>query len=416
MSIADFPLLWNFRRDPRRIDPRAAMVRATTARYVDPIGKYLGVPANAARTSWNPNTGFCNGFLSECQRTNLLLYSEDLTQANWVKTSATITSNSTVALDGATTADTLTATGASGNAAQAITITAGRGITLSVHAKASATNFLYLEISDGVNTVGCWFNLNTGVVGTNTAGASTVTFLQKTIENFGGGWYRCALEVATATSTSITCKMAPTSADNVAAANTNACIVWGAQAEADGTHTPVSSYIPTTSASVTRNADSLTATLDSRWFNAAEGTLLMECTWPVMATGVSGQSMTLGGLANTFADCIYLTRQGASSLAATIIASSVGITLTRTLNFTQGATSRIALAWKANDGSLVVDGGAPATSTSIVVPSGLVRAACGIAPWAPSGTGNGAQCNIGVFALAPKRIPDAHLQTLTVAG
>jgi hypothetical protein len=73
--------------------------------------------------------------LIEKVRTNLALYSEDATNAIYVKTNATVTANSIAAPDGTLTADTITATAASGLIQGVVTITSGLVYTMSVYLK-----------------------------------------------------------------------------------------------------------------------------------------------------------------------------------------------------------------------------------------------------------------------------------------
>lgn len=82
------------------------------------------------------------GLLLEGARTNRLAYTEDFSHATWVKSNVTVTANAAVAPDGATTADTLTATAANGTVLQ--TITPGAG---------SQNHSLYLKRLTGTGNV-----------------------------------------------------------------------------------------------------------------------------------------------------------------------------------------------------------------------------------------------------------------------
>jgi len=65
--------------------------------------------ANEPRFDYNPVTGASLGLLSEQAATNLALHSEDFSHSAWAESSndATVSTNTTVAPDGTTTADTL---------------------------------------------------------------------------------------------------------------------------------------------------------------------------------------------------------------------------------------------------------------------------------------------------------------------
>jgi len=149
--------------------------------------------------------------------------------------------------------------------------------------KLAAENFRYLKGSNN------GLNLASGYVAFNLATGSFVeslgTVTSYGIVAVGNGWYRvhlvtggyCASVYAKAAELSqigiqlfgngfyIYSKDAP--ANNT----TNGILIWGAQTEAGAFPT---SYIPTTSSTVTRSADvaSMTGTNFSSWYNQSEGT------------------------------------------------------------------------------------------------------------------------------------------------
>ena len=83
----------------RQLDPRITFSRSSTATYLHPDTRLITTaPSGVARFEKE-------GLLIEEARTNLVVYSEDLTQSNWAKYGVTITSNAVAAPDGLTTAD-----------------------------------------------------------------------------------------------------------------------------------------------------------------------------------------------------------------------------------------------------------------------------------------------------------------------
>lgn len=406
---------WQFHKAPGLIDPRATFTRASVARTPNRIGLLAAKPANAARFRFNPVTGVSEGLLVEPQRTNLWLRSEEFDNASWTKTSLTVTANSAAAPDGTTTADTLTATGAGGNCAQAVTITAGRGVAVSVFAKASASSWLRLALTDGTNNVECWFNLAAGTVGANTAGAGTNIFSQKTIENMGSGWYRCVLETTTVTSTSFTGSIAPAAADSTAPANTDAILAWGAQLEAEATLTNATSYIPTTSATVTRSADNLSLAVTSAQVPLDRGTMVFEFTARSLPPTTGGQVVVLGGIGNTFDNTIYPFRSAANTLAVAYVAGGVAGGLpSRTCAFTPGVTYRFGVSWTPGRLACCIDGGVVASSATSISPlASVARIAVGFAPFGASATGSLSNVVHRAFVYAPVTASDALLQQLT---
>jgi hypothetical protein len=405
---------WQFHKAPGMIDRRASFTRASLGRTVNRLGTLAAVPANTARFRFNPITGLSEGLLVEPQRTNLLLRSEEFDNAGWTKTTLTVTANSAPAPDGTTTADTLTATGAGGNVAQAVTITAGRGIALSVYAKASASSWLRLALTDGTNLVECWFNLSAGTVGANTAGAGTNLFSQKTIEAHASGWYRCALETTTTTVTAVTASIAPSAADSAAPANTDAILAWGAQLEAEATLTNATTYIPTVAATVTRSADNLILPVTSAQVPLDRGTMVFEWTQRSIAPVAGGQSITFGGIGDTFSNTIYVGRQSATGVGFTYIANGVGgVVNARTCAFTPGVIYRYGISWSGVRIAHCIDGG----TISALAPSGplvsVARLAVGCAPWSSSSTSTLSNAVHRAFLYAPQTVSDAVLQQLT---
>jgi hypothetical protein len=413
MSIEPW-INWQFHKAPGLIDPRASFTRASVARTVGRTGALITRPANTARFRWNPITGLSEGLLVEPQRTNLLLRSEEFNDAGWTKTALTVTANSAAAPDGTTTADTLAATGAGGNAAQAVTITAGRGVALSVFAKAAASSWLRLTLTDGTNLVECWFNLSAGTVGANTAGGGTNIFSQKTIENMGNGWFRCALETTTVTSTAFTASIAPAAADSAAPANTDAILAWGAQLEAEATLTNATSYIPTVGSTVTRSADNLLLPVTAAEVPLDRGTMVFEWTQRSIPPVIGGAAVVLGGIGNTFDNTLYVSRQGNTTIGATYIRGGVGgLVINRTCAFTPGVTYRYGVSWSATRIAHCIDGGLIA---SAAVPSSLasvVRIAVGMTPWSSSSIGVLSNVTHRAFVYAPHTVADAVLQQLT---
>lgn len=194
------------------------------------------------------------GFLSEAANTNLCLQSEDFS-TTWadVGTLDDISVNAIAAPDGNTTADGLIAglLDEDHGVTQDVTLTSA-AYHFSVWAKVGDKNHIYLSDNTVANAY-AYFNLATGAVGTTGAGATA------RISAWGNGWYRCMIRY-TGTVAAHTHQISPAEADNDnvftgdgATVNT---YVWGAQVELMGIGMS-SSYIPTTTATATRNADVL---------------------------------------------------------------------------------------------------------------------------------------------------------------
>jgi hypothetical protein len=98
------------------------------------VGTYLHTTSTARTDYFYPTNLACQGLLVEEARTNICLYARDLTQSNYVKTSATAALTAT-GVDGvANTASTLTASAANGTAVQNI-VSASAARSLSMFVK-----------------------------------------------------------------------------------------------------------------------------------------------------------------------------------------------------------------------------------------------------------------------------------------
>ena len=214
------------------------------------------------------------GFLVEAAATNLLLQSQTFDNASWTKTNATVVANQAVAPDSTTTADLLypTTTGTLRYLGNAVgVVNSATNYTDSIYAKAAGLNFLCLLDFAGVNA--CWFNLATGAVGTNN------TTLTPRIVSMGNGWYRCSLSGTSVASAFLYALVCDADGSTTATTSgTNGIYLWGAQNELGSVAT---SYIPTTTAAVTRNASVATEATSLFPFNSAAGTIFAQYIQPV---------------------------------------------------------------------------------------------------------------------------------------
>ena len=125
-------------------------------------------------------------------RYNRLLYSEQLDNAVWTKTDVTVVSNTATAPDGTMTADavvpTVTLSSAKNLVQTAAGLTVGQTYVFTAYAKASGYNFVRL----GWTSLGAFFNVSSGTVGTVFGGATA------SITSVGDGWYRCSVAAVVA--------------------------------------------------------------------------------------------------------------------------------------------------------------------------------------------------------------------------
>ena len=261
--------------------------RASSGTYVGSDGLVKTAAVNEARFDHNPTTGESLGLLVEEARTNNVLQSEDFA-TTWTASNLTVTTNSVVAPDGTTTADTI-APPTDGLTVtrflrQNPILTTQQAYTLSVFAKVgtATTNGITLYVSDSTatNIFRANFNLFTLITSVgNTGWAAPIA----TIVPYPNGWYRCILTGVTSTVHVSLRAQIYLSAFGTVPDTYGSIHVWGAQLEAGSFPT---SYIPTTTAAATRSADvaSITGANFSSWYNQTEGTIFANATAAVAAS------------------------------------------------------------------------------------------------------------------------------------
>ena len=211
--------------------------RASSGTYTDSAGVLQTSSTDVPRFDHNPTTGESLGLLVEEQRTNLLLRSEDFS-TTWVRFNVNASSNAILAPDGTLTADKLTENDADNFHRIRQGITSGVTGVFSVFLKAAERTRVNLGTSD-INLI-AGFDLSAGSV---VSGAGS-------IEPFGDGWYRCSISATFTTSGSFLL-LRNSSSEFYTGDGTSGIYLWGAQLEPGSSPT---SYIPTTTAAVTRNA------------------------------------------------------------------------------------------------------------------------------------------------------------------
>ena len=226
------------------------VTRATSATRVNASGFIESVASGIPRLDYFASDGTvgCPALLVEPSGSNLVLQSENFL-TSWTPTNVSVTTGTTAAFtspSGTTNADLITATSTSPSfVGQNLTIASGT-YTISVFAKAG--NYGLFRIGN-VSSVArsAWFNLDAGAV-TGTVNGGTAS-----MQNYGNGWYRCIYTSSGMVSGNPTVFFAPSDSPNGTNAVSGSSIYfWGAQLE---TGSVATSYIPTTTAAVTRNAD-----------------------------------------------------------------------------------------------------------------------------------------------------------------
>jgi hypothetical protein len=222
------------------------------------------------------------------------------------------------------------------------------------------------------------FDILNGVMGT--VGASIIS---SSITDVGYGWYRVtATANATAATASgvqicfITSSSSAVAESSIVQAGTERVFAaWGTQLEAGNVAT---SFIPTTTAAVTRNADSAVLTTLTPWYNTTEGTLYT-------AFSVKGYNVGVFNAAAGFSDNTttnFIANRVNPATQGNYIVRVAGVDQANVVSSgttTANTTIKIASTYKANDFAMSLNGGTVVTDTSGTVPtvSRLVLGATG---------------------------------------
>jgi hypothetical protein len=375
------------------LDSRITFARTTgtsnPATYTNSAGLVAAATNNQPRFDYDPTTLACKGLLIEEQRTNLLQYSEQFENAYWSKARCSISANATTAPDGTNAADKMVGLGTGGSYFfRGISMATGVKYAVSIYAKPiNLTTLLIQSFSQaGIAT----FNL----IGSGAVQSETGVCSGSSISYVGDGWYRIAT-VVTATATAN---------NNIGFASASyagdICYFWGAQVEAGAF---ASSYIPTTTAALTRNADvaTMTGTNFSDWWQGGKGSALVRAS-PFTVTGIRPPFQTDDGTANNI---IALRGNGANP---ELYVRTGGVDQAQIDAGTIAANTlyRLAGAWATNDCAASLNSGTPVLDGVATIPT-VTQARIG-----SDGT-NYLNGHIEAIEYYNERIPNSALQVVS---
>lgn len=258
--------------------------RATGGGRFNASGQYEWLPANEPRIDYDPVSGECRGILIEEQRTNLFTQSQDFSNAAWSKSQGAVVEEGIAAWSGKSQYR-LTATEAGAFAGR---ITRAVGVSSASYScgffiKRGTANWTCITVEMAAAAKGrrVWFDLVDGVVGGNvSAGNSQNQWAWRAgIHKVSDSEFFCWVSVDVTESGSLSSVIiAPDFNLSSTVSVGNSIFISGAQLEAGAFPT---SYIPTTTAQVTRAADVCSVDNLSPWYRADEGTLMVDWNLPV---------------------------------------------------------------------------------------------------------------------------------------
>lgn len=348
------------------LDPRVTVARAlNTATCVTSTGVIAIVNANLPRFDYDPATLAPKGLLIEEARTNVLLYSEQFNDVTWVKTGSSVDANALVSPDGTTNADFLKEDSATSVHRIEQNVVAASAVTY--------TYTVYYKITDATRKIALHHTpSNTGRVFSANGGQEAGLFntpLSFSVTAFNNGWYRASISVTGSVGNNsfrVWLVRASDNAVNYPGNGTSGAYLYGADAEAGAFAT---SYIPTTTTSLTRNADvvSMTGTNFSSWYNASEGAIYAEGN---TVDNVGFPALVTIGRADFSVNYMSILHLSASSTvyAEGYVAGAIQFALSTTGN-AKPATNKSVMAYKANSFALSTNGGTVQTDVAGTIPT-----------------------------------------------
>ena len=308
------------------------VTRATTATRVNSAGLIESVASNVPRLDYS--NGTCPSILVEPQRTNICLQSNNVNDAVWGKDTSngtlTVTPNYGVSPDGTTNATRLQMSYTSGgysNVLQVVDTTPSIAYSYSV----------YIKSLTGTPTI-CF--LNDGATGNK-----LITLTNQ--------WVKYTFNIPTSGAQTYPRFLL---ADGLTSSSAD-ILVYGAQLEAGSYAT---SYISTTSASVTRNADVISKTGISSLIGQTEGTLFVDAYFDE-ATDLNAWFLKENATFDTF---VFLQRETSGIIAVGYYGSGALQARIETGTSQPIGRYKIAFGYKNNDFVLYINGTQIGTDTS----------------------------------------------------
>lgn len=388
------------------VHPAFQMSRASTKTVFDSTGKLVTVPVNAIGWDHDPATWQARGYLAEPSATNLLLYSNDLTQT-WVVVNATTDPGAIIGPDGSGMAKLIEDNQDNEHfISQDVTIGAGDPVSFQCIARADERDHVVLQIADVNdfnNFVRVFFNLSQGEVAREWV-AEQAVLLGRGIRHIGNGFYHCwisgTLDAATA------CQPRVWLADSDGARfyqgdGTSGLHLGYLQTEI-ATHP--TSYVPTGGASAARSSETLRLpNVDQMpWWSSVRGTVIADIT---LTAWLGFAKLLELGTAVHIRAATFVAR-------TTIVANDFNIVPDNpTFVGPDDYHKRhiYAIAWDEDGISVAVDGEIKATgdrqSTTAITSLGLMTSASGVIQTAYG--------HIHRAVYYPARLSNADLQSLT---
>lgn len=402
----------DFIRAGERLDYRQSFARAAASYATDRNNALVSIATGKPRFDYNAS-GVCKGVLIEPAATNYALYSQLINNASGGYTQTGLTAATTGvagAPDSTSTVTTIQENTSSGNhsiyRATSALATLNQQVCVSIFLKYVDATFARLIVYDSSATIN-YFTKDANITsGALSGGASAGNGLYN---NSGfilstTGWnrfYIAGRANTSGTTPRVYLALLDTAGTSGSYVGTSRQVkAWGFQTEVGNYPT---SYIPTTSAAVTRPADVLKQTLGS-WWNSTKGTLLVDFTAPGYLTGSQYVASIDDGTANNKIELVI----SSGTLYAKVTYSGTEDVSLSLGALTSSTDYRVGFAFTGSDFSAVLNGGTAVTDASGTVPTvTTLRYGC---DYADANQLNG---TIGRVMYWPTRLSNTTLQAMT---
>ena len=373
-------------------------------------GQYEWLAADQPRIDYDPVTGEAKGLLIEEQRTNLLTYSSDFADRSWNKTNGSyVTPNVGAGLDGLLSASRWkrVATSPSFISKAYNKAQESSAYTLTVFARKDEGDYLALRLQGNYpGRADAVFNLATGAIHGTVSAVSGFSAPSAKIESLGAIGYKISLTATSDAAPQVQCYISFNSSGGVVdATDTNAGssgLLMGAQLEQASSP---SSYIPTTTAQVTRAADVASVNVLSPWYRADEGALVIEA---FSAPGTGSPALNVGAALSGGNDYMYALLKNNSGVYRSLTVRKDGAEVVALAHANVGfGLVKGAFSYTKDNFAGVLNAGVVLTDTSGGVP---VVSSLQIGRLVGGFYWNGHIRSIRYF---PKRLSNAELQSLT---
>lgn len=395
--------------------------RNSVATYYGPDGLLKTAAANEPRIDYDPVTLERRGFLVEKSGQNMLTYSDLFSNSAWIKNRCSIVDNAAVSPDGTSNAaklveDTTVTNSHVLNRTPYITSAANTIHTASCYFKAAERSIvsLSLSVSSYTSSVQLRVNLATKtIVGGIPGVLGTTSDIAWTIQDVGNGWFRVSLTAkldAVGTNYNINIGVCDAVGNiNYTGDGVSGAYIWGAQLEVGA---KASSYIPTTSAAVTRAQDRayILGEAVMRWARADQGAFVVEFMDNAGGTGSTNQYLFRASNGTASEHVSQYLHASGLLVSMFVAAGGVNQAVVSGGNRVVGASVKIGGAFKRDDFFATLGGGVGASDPSGGVPASITRIDIGSRE---SGVDPLTNTHIRRIRFFPFRMPDARLKELT---